>query len=165
MVDSSQQYVQACLGTMRSKRFDQRSITGNQYVKNYEFTFAFGGSWGNCAVVMTSVIGHITGSEFEARNRAWSSCRPIELFDARIFETVHQVGGAVTLLHATDKFQDKQAIANNIMQQARWCKALFIWTDCDREGEYIGNEVREQALKGNPHIEIKRAKFSNTERK
>ena len=60
--------------------------------------------------------------------------------------------------------QDKTAIATNIEKQARWCKALYIWTDCDREGEHIGDEVRQQAVKGNPRIEVKRAIFSNIER-
>lgn len=41
---------------------------------------------------------------------------------------------------------------------------LFIWTDCDREGEYIGTEVRDIALKANPRIMVKRARFSNIER-
>jgi DNA topoisomerase-3 len=39
-----------------------------------------------------------------------------------------------------------------------------IVTDCDREGEHIGSEVQAAALKGNPRIRVKRAKFSNTER-
>lgn len=60
--------------------------------------------------------------------------------------------------------QDKRAIADNIAQQARWAKALFIWTDCDREGEFIGAEVRQAAHKGNARLEVKRAQFSNTER-
>ena len=63
-----------------------------------------------------------------------------------------------------DYEQDKEAIAENITQQARWCRALFIWTDCDREGEHIGAEVRTAALKGNDRLEVKRARFSNTER-
>lgn len=60
--------------------------------------------------------------------------------------------------------QDKKAIAQNISNQARNAKALFIWTDCDREGEYIGAEVRQAAFQGNARLEIKRAQFSNTER-
>lgn len=55
-------------------------------------------------------------------------------------------------------------IAENIRNQARYSKALFIWTDCDREGEHIGTEVRQQARSGNARIDVKRAKFSNTER-
>ena len=50
------------------------------------------------------------------------------------------------------------------MKQARYAKALFIWTDCDREGEHIGSEVRQAALEGNPRLQVKRARFSNTER-
>lgn len=60
--------------------------------------------------------------------------------------------------------KDKASIAENIKQQARYAKALFIWTDCDREGEHIGAEVRQQAFKGNSRLEVKRARFSNTER-
>ena len=60
--------------------------------------------------------------------------------------------------------KDKKAVAENITQQARYAKALFVWTDCDREGEHIGAEVRQAALKGNGRLEVKRAKFSNTER-
>ena len=57
-----------------------------------------------------------------------------------------------------------KAIAANITQQARYSKALFIWTDCDREGEHIGTEVRKAAYEGNQAIEVKRARFNNTER-
>jgi len=60
--------------------------------------------------------------------------------------------------------QDKDTIAANIKQQARGARALFIWTDCDREGEHIGAEVRSQALEGNANIQVKRARFSNIER-
>ena len=60
--------------------------------------------------------------------------------------------------------QDKIAIADNVAKQAQYSRALFIWTDCDREGEYIGAEVRRAALQGNRLLEVKRAQFSNTER-
>lgn len=50
------------------------------------------------------------------------------------------------------------------MKQARYAQALFIWTDCDREGEHIGTEVRRQAKMGNSRIQVKRAMFSNTEK-
>lgn len=55
-------------------------------------------------------------------------------------------------------------MSTNIERLARGSRALFIWTDCDREGEYIGSEVRQEALKGNNRLEIKRARFSNIER-
>ena len=60
--------------------------------------------------------------------------------------------------------QDKKPIADNIERQARYARALFIWTDCDREGEHIGAEIRDVAMKAKPRIEVKRARFSNTER-
>ncbi|KAK2630158.1 hypothetical protein QTJ16_000978 [Diplocarpon rosae] len=122
--------------------------TGNTrvtFVKNYTFTFDFGGQWGNCEVTMTAVSGHLTditfGPEYE---KDWQNPPPQRLFNAPI--------------------RDQQAIAQNITQQARGAKALFIWTDCDREGEHIGGEVRDEALKGNPRISVKRARFSNIER-
>ena len=126
----------------------QQSIRGNPYVKNYEFTFNFQ-PWGNCSVIMTSVLGHLTGLEFEKKYRNWRASPPSQLFDAET-ETIIDT--------------EKQAIAANLQQQARYAKILFIWTDCDREGEHIGGEVRDQAKKGNSRIVVKRAKFSSTER-
>ncbi|KAJ5615743.1 hypothetical protein N7537_000857 [Penicillium hordei] len=128
--------------------FQTHAIRGNQYVKNYEFEFNFGGAWGNCSVTMTSVVGHLTGLDFDRQYKGWMSCPPGSLFEAPVQETV-------------DK--DKLPIAENIRNQAKYSKALFIWTDCDREGEHIGSEVRTQAKAGNARIEVKRAKFSNTE--
>jgi DNA topoisomerase III len=60
--------------------------------------------------------------------------------------------------------QKDKPIARNIESQARSARALFIWTDCDREGEHIGSEVRTAAMKGNSRLEVKRAKFSNIEK-
>jgi DNA topoisomerase-3 len=117
-------------------------------VKNYEFDFNFR-QWGNCSVTMTSVLGHMTSLDFDQKYKAWKSCQPGQLFEAETVTTV-------------DK--DKKALADNLKQQARYARILFIWTDCDREGEHIGGEVRDQAKKGNPNIIVKRAKFSNTER-
>lgn len=60
--------------------------------------------------------------------------------------------------------KDKTAIADNIKSQARWSDILYIWTDCDREGENIGAEIRDLALKANPRLQVRRARFSNTDR-
>ncbi len=70
---------------------DQRSIAGNQFVKNYEFDFVFGPPWGSCCVTMTSVIGHLTGLDFDQQYRHWKSCRPGQLFDLPVFEKVDPV--------------------------------------------------------------------------
>ena len=65
---------------------------------------------------------------------------------------------------ANTSMQDKKTIAANIESQARYARALVIWTDCDLEGEHIGSEIRNAARRGNGQIEIKRARFSNIER-
>lgn len=130
-------------------RINTRNVTGNQYVKNYEFEYTFAPPWGNCSVTMTSVLGHLTGTDFPAEYKKWQISTCQQLFDAPIITSVDE---------------DKAPIARNIAQQARYSKALFIWTDCDREGEHIGSEVRQAAFEGNQRIEVKRAIFSNTER-
>jgi DNA topoisomerase IA len=60
--------------------------------------------------------------------------------------------------------QDKKIVASNIEAQAKHASILFIWTDCDREGEHIGTEIRDIALKANRNLQIYRARFSNIER-
>ncbi|KAH8793031.1 DNA topoisomerase [Hyaloscypha sp. PMI_1271] len=128
----------------------QTGNTGNQYIKNYTFTFDFGPPWGVCNVLMTSVSGHLTTTKFtDEYERDWSHPPPDALFDAPVRVKVEE---------------DKKPISDNISNNARGSRALFIWTDCDREGEHIGGEVRSEALKGNPNLEVRRAKFSNIER-
>lgn len=68
------------------------------------------------------------------------------------------------MLITADTLQDKKIVASNIEAQARYANVLFIWTDCDREGEHIGTEIRDIALKVNPRLEVCRARFSNIER-
>ncbi len=102
---------------------------------------------------MTSVIGHLQSHDFEGQFRYWNSCDPSQLFDARIDTFVED---------------DKKPIAKNIETQARYNQILFIWTDCDREGEHIGSEIRDVAVVGNPRLrdagKTVRARFSNIER-
>jgi DNA topoisomerase-3 len=96
---------------------------------------------------MTSVLGHTVEWDFAPDYRTWNSVQPGQLFDAPVVQKVSQ-----------------PEVADNIKSEARGASALYIWTDCDREGEYIGQEVRDIALKVNPRLEVKRAKFSNIER-
>jgi DNA topoisomerase-3 len=102
---------------------------------------------------MTSVAGHLISHDFEQRYKKWSSCDPSALFEARIESFVED---------------GKKGIAKNIETKARWCQYLYIWTDCDREGENIGTEIRDIACKGNPRLidpgRTVRARFSNIER-
>ncbi|KAF2744857.1 DNA topoisomerase [Sporormia fimetaria CBS 119925] len=124
------------------------SVRGSQWVKNYKFDYDFQ-RWGRSSVTFTCVAGHILQQDFPDRYRGWTSCQPAELFEAPI---------------QTSVAADKKAVARNIEFQARNANVLFIWTDCDREGEHIGSEIREIALKVNPSLQVCRARFSNIER-
>ena len=98
---------------------------------------------------MTSVAGHLMSQDFTTQFKSWSSCDPSQLFEAQIDTFVSK---------------DNLPIAKNIEAQARTSQYLYIWTDCDREGEHIGSEIRGIALKANPSIQVWRARFSNIER-
>lgn len=130
----------------------QRNVQGNKYVKNYEFSYNFP-TWGTCHVTMTSVLGHLTTRDFDPRYKSWQSCDPSELFEAPIETLVAE---------------DKIPIAKNIEACAATAHYLFIWTDCDREGENIGAEIRDCALKRGNRLtqpgKVVRARFSNIER-
>ncbi|KAH7082299.1 DNA topoisomerase 3-beta [Paraphoma chrysanthemicola] len=121
---------------------------GIAWVKNYKFDFRFQ-QWGQCSVTFTCVAGHIVAQDFHERFRKWHSCQPADLFDAPIQSFIAE---------------DKKLVASNIEAQARYASILFIWTDCDREGEHIGTEIRDIVLKANPNIQVYRARFSNIER-
>ncbi|KAH6998765.1 DNA topoisomerase [Ilyonectria robusta] len=127
----------------------QTHNTRSQYIKNYSFDFDFGSQWGNCSVTMTCVTGHLTNVEFTPEYKNWSHPPPESLFRAPVVTSVHD---------------DKKQIAKNLESQARYARLLVIWTDCDREGEHIGQEIVTAAQAGNPTIQVKRARFSNIER-
>lgn len=69
----------------------KRSITGNPYVKNYDFDFNFGPPWGNCSVTMTSVVGHLNELRFPAQYKQWHNPPPSSLFDAPVEDVVNPV--------------------------------------------------------------------------
>ncbi|KAK4106616.1 prokaryotic type I DNA topoisomerase [Parathielavia hyrcaniae] len=127
----------------------QTSNTRDKYIKNYSFDFDFGQPWGHCSVTMTAVKGHLTAVEFPGDYKQWEYPPPDRLFDAPVLTVIPN---------------DNKSIAKNIEDQARRASLLVIWTDCDREGEHIGSEIRDAARKGNAQIQIKRARFSNVER-
>ncbi|KAK0623541.1 DNA topoisomerase [Immersiella caudata] len=127
----------------------QTANTRDTYTKNYTFNFDFGPPWGHSEVTMTAVRGHITQLDFPDDYKRWEYPPPERLFDARIQKSISS---------------DKKNIAKNIEDQARRSDVLIIWTDCDREGEHIGGEIRDVARKGKPGIVVRRARFSNIER-
>ncbi|CCK67947.1 DNA topoisomerase 3 KNAG_0A02580 [Huiozyma naganishii CBS 8797] len=127
--------------------------SGYTYVKNYDFQFGgFPFAPGSCQVTMTSVAGHLRGMDFDNARYGWGKCNIFELFDAPVSETMDR---------------NQQLIADNIRKEARNVDYLMVWTDCDREGEYIGWEIFQAAQKGNNRLDeskLYRAVFSHVER-
>lgn len=127
----------------------------DKYCRNYEFQYrmppgrSFGvrggaaGDWTD--MVVTSVKGHLMGSDFAEAYRKWHVCQPSALFSAPIETFVSS---------------DCKQVAQNLKDEARGADLLMIWTDCDREGEHIGAEVVKVCRQVNARIPVKRAKFS-----
>ncbi|EPX73237.1 DNA topoisomerase III [Schizosaccharomyces octosporus yFS286] len=138
--------VASILGGGQVKRRDTKS----KYIKNYDFTFDFGGYIGSAQVTMTSVSGHLTEASFPSEYNSWSSVPQDILFDARIITSVSK---------------NANVLADNIKKEARNATYLYIWTDCDREGEHIGMEITNVARTSNPQIRVIRADFNNLERR
>ncbi|KAG5362777.1 DNA topoisomerase 3 [Yarrowia sp. B02] len=120
----------------------------DKYLYNYDFQYDFPG-WGVCDATMTSVRGHLTDSIFVNKEAQQFTFNPGKLFTEPL---------------TTEVKDDMKKVARNIMNEAQGASKLLIWTDCDREGEYIGWEVVQEAIKRNPRIEVKRAVFSDLER-
>lgn len=119
----------------------QNPITGNPYIRNYEFDYPQTRSH----FIVTAVTGHLTTQDFTDRHRKWSSCDPSELWDAP------------TVVSVPEK---NKPIERNILSLARRAHTVMIWTDCDREGEHIGLEVVEVCRKVKANITVRRARFS-----
>lgn len=119
-------------------------------------------------VTMTAVKGHLTAVDFGSDYKSWEWPPPERLFDAPVDTLVpsvsHLVTGQTLGPRVLNGRQDRKNIAQNIEEKARHADALVIWTDCDREGEHIGGEIRDAAKRGNRRIDVKRARFSNIER-
>ena len=90
-------------------QFNTRPVRGSQYVKNYDFDFAFPPPWGQCSVTMTSVLGHLMAVEFSQDYRKWTSCEPAQLFDAPIVRYVDKVGQCLLLFISLAQAKSGQA--------------------------------------------------------
>ena len=52
-------------------------------------------------------------------------------------------------------------IVDNLEEQSKNAEELVLWLDCDMEGEAIAKEVEELCTKFNPHLVVRRARFSS----
>ncbi|KAJ7451735.1 DNA topoisomerase [Mycena galericulata] len=115
--------------------------SGNKYIRNYDFDYP----QTNAQFTVTCVSGHLTSHDFPETHRSWHSCDPLSLFDAPVESFTSK---------------DSKDIETNLMKEARRADMLMIWTDCDREGEHIGSEVKRVCRRAKPNIVVKRARFS-----
>ncbi|KAI9005485.1 DNA topoisomerase [Phycomyces nitens] len=133
----------AIAGILSNNSFRTTS-TDDRYVKNYEFDYNLDNR--PAKVIMTSVRGHLSEFAFVGKaNKEWFSCDPGALFNYPINQHVPE---------------DYSGIEKNLKTLARSASVVYIWTDCDREGEAIGGEVADVCLSVNSRLEIWRARFS-----
>ncbi|XP_022774853.1 DNA topoisomerase 3-alpha isoform X2 [Durio zibethinus] len=115
----------------------------SRFNKIFEFNYSIRGQ--PCHMLFTSVTGHLMELEFEDRFRKWHSCDPADLYHAPVRKFVPE---------------DKVGIKRTLEEEARRCQWLVLWLDCDREGENITFEVIDVCRAVNPHLTIRRARFS-----
>eukprot|EP01083_Nonionella_stella_P051843 137672_1 len=112
------------------------------HIFDFDYQLPGGSTW---SMVVTSVTGHMMNLEFDERYRKWSSCDPVDLFDAPIRKSV---------------CEDKKPLEDTLKREARNCQKLVLWLDCDREGENISYEVINVCRSANANISLARARFS-----
>lgn len=94
-------------------------------------------------MVFTSVLGHLFSIDFENKGK-WSDVDPEALFTGRIVKHIQP---------------ELMKIKENIEREALKSDMVIVWTDCDREGENIGRQIRD-VVHGVKDILVRRARFS-----
>jgi len=117
----------------------------NRYCKNFDFHYRLPPSPQLVDFTVTSVLGHLTCTDFDDHYQGWRNCDPFSLFDAPINRFVNP---------------DHKGIERNLKAESRRADKLMIWTDCDREGEHIGSEIVSVCRAAKPGIIVLRARFS-----
>ncbi|CAJ0931305.1 unnamed protein product, partial [Mesorhabditis belari] len=131
------------ISNILSKGQSNRRDGFSKYNKIYSFPMEFHGQ--QSVIATTSVSGHLMNMDFGPEMRDWQNVSIERLFDAPICSTVNA---------------EMKDIERTLVQEARSASTLVLWTDCDREGENIGDEIRRACIKANPKIDVYRAKFS-----
>ncbi|KAK7306407.1 hypothetical protein VNO77_44346 [Canavalia gladiata] len=112
----------------------------------HEFEGKFLGS--SARFKVTSVIGHIFSVDFPGKYQDWTATDPLDLFQAQVIKA---------------ESNPKAHICRHLNQEARGCRYLVLWLDCDREGENICFEVIEST--GFKINDTYRARFSSVTEK
>lgn len=97
---------------------------------------------------VTSVIGHVFSVDFPGKYQDWAATDPLDLFQAQVIK---------------NESNPKAHICKHLHQEARGCRYLVLWLDCDREGENICFEVIEST--GFNINDVYRARFSSVTEK
>lgn len=113
----------------------------HKYCPNIRFEAPFRSR--STAMVFTSVLGHLFDLGFVQESN-WRDTDPRDLFDSEICRQVNP---------------DHVPVAENIKKLALRAEMVIIWTDCDREGENIAQQI-ESVVRSVARVEVKRARFS-----
>lgn len=122
-------------------------VSSCKYIRNYRLTYQFA-MWGPCEVTVTAVLGHLTNVRFDEPYNNWDGVSPRSLYSAPISVYVPP---------------DMNTVQQNLKMLGRATDILYIWTDCDLEGEHIGGEVESVIRCANSRIDVYRAVFNNVE--
>jgi DNA topoisomerase-3 len=96
---------------------------------------------------MTSLKGHLLELSFDGPiNKNWNNYPVDDLFHTPVLKSVSEY---------------MRPIADNLKTEVRRADVLFIWTDCDREGEAIGGDVMDLCKNIKRNLIIWRARFSS----
>lgn len=87
--------------------------------------------------------------EFDRKYKAWIRHQIVDLFEGRID---HMVTSNMKEIEANLRFFINRINFDyyNFRMEAKKADTLIIWTDCDREGEHIGNEIVQICCATNP---------------
>lgn len=102
----------------------QQSEGLSKFNKIYKFNANVQGRQAD--MIMTSVSGHLMTRDYPIAYSNWSAIDPLVLFTAPVLKV------------CPPNFVN---IKKTLEREIRSCHGLIIWTDCDREGENIGNWV------------------------
>jgi DNA topoisomerase-3 len=97
-------------------------------------------------LVITAVSGHVYSAQFsQDRVKSWATYDIENLFSDPVEQQLPQ---------------NNRLIEENLQKHAAGCQELWLWLDCDREGEAIADEVRSIVTNTFRSIVVRRAKFT-----
>lgn len=132
------------IANILSEGFYQRKAGLNKFCNNFYFEVQKNNQ--THEMIITSVLGHLKTVDFTRAYKNWNNCNPRDLLTASI---------------ETKTPNEMIQIHNNIQNLARISSVIIIWTDCDREGEFIGKEIEETCQEVNRNIQTQRARYSS----